>query len=84
MKRRKSEYSYKPQPLKEAAQEVTKIQSIIGKQKSILKELEKQEGEAIKKLVTLLKDSNTKSAELDLIKFKLDAEGNLKQFVVIK
>lgn len=82
--RRKSDYGYKPQPLKEAAQEVTKIQSLIGKQKRILKDLEKEEEKAIKKLTTFLKESTVKSVEVDLIRFKLDEKGNLKQLVVLK
>lgn len=83
MKRIRRTYAYKPQPLKDAAREVLKAHADVARQRKALKEAMRTEELAINNLVFLLQQSQTKSVEVDLIKFKLNKSGTLEQILNI-
>jgi hypothetical protein len=83
MKRIRRTYAYKPQPLKEAAREVIRAHADVARQRRALEEAIKTEESAINNLVFLLQQSQTKSVEVDLIKFKLTKRGTLEQILNI-
>jgi len=84
MKQRRSDYSYKPSPIKEAAREVLDIQTQIGRIKRALKDLSIQEKEAMDKLAFLLSSTKSKTTEVDFVQFKLTEDGKLIQSLKLK